>query len=113
MSPIIDTPEPPFYAVIFTATHTDDTEGYAEKAERMYELASAMPGFIGIEAASMESGGEISVTYWRDEESIREWKADADHLVAQQLGKERWFDSYAIRVAKVERAYDFSREPLT
>ncbi len=110
MSSIVKTPEPPYYAVIFTVTHTDDIKGYLEKAEEMAALASTMPGFIGVEAAEMESGGEVSVTYWRDEESIRHWKANADHLVAQKLGRERWFESYAIRVAKVERAYDFARQ---
>ncbi len=110
MSSIVKTPEPPYYVVIFTVTHTDDIKGYLEKAEEMAALASTMSGFIGVEAAAMESGGEVSVTYWRDEESIRHWKANADHLVAQKLGRERWFESYAIRVAKVERAYDFVRE---
>jgi heme-degrading monooxygenase HmoA len=110
MSSIVATPDPPYYAVVFTAMHTDDTEGYLEMAGEMVELASKTPGFIGIEAAEMESAGELSVTYWRDEESIRQWKANIDHLVAQRLGRERWFESYSIRVAKVERAYDFARE---
>lgn len=109
MQAIANTPEPPYYVVIFTAVHTDDTEGYAEKAEQMYELAATMPGFIGMEAADIGKEGEISVIYWKDEASIREWKMNAEHLEAQRLGKERFYARYAIRVAKVERAYEFER----
>lgn len=99
------TPEPPYYAVIFTTVYQDDLTGYAEMGEDMYALASRMPGFLGIEGADVEGSGEISVTYWRDEASIRAWKDEAEHLVAQKLGRERWFERYVIRVAKVERAY--------
>lgn len=101
------TPEPPYYAVIFTTVYQDDLTGYAEMGEDMYALASQMPGFLGIEGADAEGSGEISVTYWRDEASIRAWKDKAEHLVAQKLGRERWFERYVIRIAKVERAYTY------
>ena len=109
MSAIAQTPEPPYYVVIFTALLTNDTEGYAERAEALYELAAKMPGFIGMEAADIGSEGEISVIYWKDEASILEWKNNAEHLAAQKLGKNRFYQQYAIRVAKVERAYDFAK----
>ena len=99
--------QPPYYAVIFTsrrrAEHTDD--GYAEMAERMVELAATQSGFLGIESARGEDGLGITVSYWRSEQDIAAWKANAEHLVAQRLGREKWYESFQLRVARVERAY--------
>lgn len=100
-----DTPDPPYYAVIFTSTLADDT-GYGAMGERMIELASQQPGFLGIETARGEDGLGITVSYWKDEVSIAAWKQNAEHLTAQKLGRERWYAGFRLRVAKVERAYE-------
>jgi heme-degrading monooxygenase HmoA len=52
-----------------------------------------------------EDGFGITVSYWSTAESIARWKQDAEHLVAQQLGKAAWYEHYELRVARVERAY--------
>lgn len=101
------TPEPPYLAVIFTSRRTpDDDDGYAEMAEAMFARASEHPGCLGAESARESDGLGITVAYFADEEAVRSWKADAEHLVAQKLGKERWYEHYALRVARVERDYD-------
>jgi heme-degrading monooxygenase HmoA len=100
------TPEPPYYAVIFTSKRTDDDHsGYEAMAEAMVELALAQPGCLGAESARGPDGIGITVSYFIDEDAIRRWKQHAKHLVAQQLGMERWYSHYDIRVARVERAY--------
>jgi heme-degrading monooxygenase HmoA len=100
------TPEPPYYAVIFTSTRTaGDHGGYAAMADAMAALALQQPGNLGAESARGADGLGITVSYWQDQASIKAWKAVASHLAAQKLGKERWYDHYEIRVAKVERAY--------
>jgi len=101
------TPEPPYYAVIFTSKRVDDT-GYAETSARMMELAQQQPGFLGIESARGSDGVGITVSYWRDLESIANWKADAEHRIAQQRGRAEWYGGYTTRIAKVEREYGFS-----
>ena len=68
-------------------------------------LARAQPGCLDAESARGLDGLGITVSYWKDEASIAAWKNEALHLVAQRLGKERWYQHYEIRVAKVERAY--------
>ncbi|SRR3990167_413290 len=103
MSAIVNTPTPPYYAVIFTSLRTDGDHGYAEMAEKMLELASVQPGFLGIEAA--RDGLGITVSYWADLESIRQWKSNSEHLIAQKLGHEKWYSSFRTRIAKVERDY--------
>src|SRR5215218_5991216 len=109
-SPIAVTPPPPYYAVIFTSVRTADNDGYGVTADRMTELARGRDGFLGVESARDDSVG-ITVSYWRDELSIRQWKAVAEHVVAQETGRTRWYRAYTTRVALVERAYDFARDP--
>ena len=104
MSLIANTPKPPYYAVIFSSHRNDDIEGYAETAERMVELAAQQPGFLGVESAREDLG--ITVSYWSDLESIKRWKAHAEHRVAQQMGMDKWYSSYNTRIALVERDYE-------
>ena len=75
---IAKTPEPPYYAVIFTSERTEGNNGYAEMADRMVELAREQDGFLGVESARNELG--ITVSYWRDLDEIKSWKEHAEHL---------------------------------
>ena len=103
---IAKTPQPPYYAVIFTSLKNQDDHGYGEMASQMEELAKKQPGYLGFESAREELG--ISVSYWKDLESIKKWKENSEHLLAQEKGKKQWYKSYKIRISKVERDYDFS-----
>jgi heme-degrading monooxygenase HmoA len=109
--PFAETPEPPYYVVVITSQRTEGDDGYADMAERMFELASRQPGFLGMETVRDPSGEGITSSYGRDPDSIRRWKENVDHLVAQRLGRERWYEAYRVRVARVEREYDWARQP--
>jgi heme-degrading monooxygenase HmoA len=102
---------PPYYAVIFISKLADDTAGYAQTAEHMLQLAADMPGFLGFESARESVG--ISVSFWRDQASIRHWQQQAQHLNAQAEGRRRWYDAYELHVARVERftAYQQPADP--
>jgi heme-degrading monooxygenase HmoA len=101
-----DTPEPPYYAVIFTSQRSDEDEpGYERMADAMFELALQQPGCLGAESVRGANGLGLTVAYFTDETAIRGWRENVRHLAAQKLGKERWYAHYALRVAKVERAY--------
>lgn len=102
---LADTPAPPYYAVIFSSTRTGYTEGYAATAARMVELARQQPGFLGVESAREEIG--ITVSYWESEEAIRAWHANAEHQLVQREGYRVWYSGFRLRVARVERAYEF------
>lgn len=104
-----DTPEPPYYAVIFTSQRTAGDGGYAAMAERMVDLGSRYDGFLGIESVRGPDGLGITVSYWRDEAAIQAWKRDTEHEKAQRGGRAAWYERYSVRVAKVERAYAFER----
>ena len=105
---ISNTPPPPYYAVIFSSVRTADNEGYAETDALMNELALQQEGFLGIEYASSEIG--ITISYWRDVEAIKRWKDNLDHQKAQIEGKKTWYSQYKVRIAKVERDYDFIKK---
>lgn len=102
---ITNTPEPPYYAVIFSSIRTEVNDGYSEMADLMVELAHQQDGFIGVESARNELG--ITVSYWKNLESIRKWKQNSDHLIAQKKGRTEWYKHYKTRIAKVERDYGF------
>ncbi len=103
MSEIAKTPEPPYYAVIFSSQRTQDDNGYDDMSEKMLKLAAKQPGYLGVETARAELG--ITVSYWSDLESIKQWKNNSQHLHAQILGHEKWYSSFKVRIAKVERDY--------
>ena len=94
-----------YYAVIFTSTRTEIEEGYAETAIKMLELAKVQPGFMGVESARNEIG--ITVSYWESLEAIQKWKTNMEHLQAQENGRNTWYKNYKVRIAKVEREYEF------
>lgn len=103
MSRIADTPEPPYYAVVFTSIRSDTDSGYDAMAARMAELAASQPGFLGVESA--REGLGITVSYWSDLDAIRNWKANAEHREAQRLGQKEWYRQYCTRICLVERDY--------
>ena len=104
MSLFAQTPKPPYYAVIFTSILEDtNTDDYQKMSQAMSDLAIKQDGFLGLESAREQLG--ITVSYWKDLESIQKWKMNISHLHAQKLGKEKWYEYYQIRIAKVEREY--------
>lgn len=105
-------PDPPYYAVVFTAIRTEGDNGYAARASEMLQLASAQPGFLGVDAAEGADGLGVTVSYWRDEESIASWRNHALHTPTRDEGRERWYETFAVHVAKVERAYGFTRPQI-
>ena len=107
MSKIAKTPQPPYFAVIFTSLRTGKKEGYGETAVRMTELAAQQPGFLGVESAREEIG--ITVSYWADLDSIKSWKQNAEHIIAQERGRGQWYQHYKTRIAKIERDYEWSQ----
>lgn len=100
-----DTPEPPYYAVIFSSRRVVGDNGYADMADRMAALAATQEGYLGAESTRGLDGFGITVSYWISRESIAAWRANLEHLAAQELGKQAWYEHYEIRIAKVERAY--------
>ncbi|MGW2242576.1 antibiotic biosynthesis monooxygenase [Streptomyces hirsutus] len=94
---------------MFTAVRTAGDDGYGETAEQLLEPAAEQPGFLGVDSARGADGPGITVSYWRDEESIAAWRDHAEHTPARAHGRDHWYASFSLHVAKVERAYGFTR----
>jgi heme-degrading monooxygenase HmoA len=105
---IAKTPQPPYYAVIFTSVRTAGDKGYSEMSDKMIELVARQEGFLGVESAREDIG--ITVSYWKDLESIKNWKMNAEHKIARDKGRFEWYKSFKTRIAKVERDYEFDKE---
>jgi len=103
------TPTTPYYAVIFTNELTSNTEGYEEMAQRMAELALSQKGCLGYE--SVRNGLGITVSYWESLDDIQNWKANAEHIIAQEKGRDIWYKYYKTRICKVERDYGYEQNP--
>ncbi|MHB0756052.1 antibiotic biosynthesis monooxygenase family protein [Polaribacter sp. M15] len=104
---IVDTLKPPYYAVIFTTILNDNLEDYLETAERIEALAKEQKGFLGIESARNTIG--ITVSYWQTLADITHWKNNIEHTEARNLGREKWYKQYQLRICKVEREYGFKK----
>jgi heme-degrading monooxygenase HmoA len=96
------------FAVIFTSTRTDGDNGYADAAERMAELVSEQPGFLGVESVRGADGVGITVSYWQSEAAILAWRQHPEHRLIQVRGRSQWYSSFHTQVCKVEREYRFS-----
>ena len=102
-------PEPPYYVVVFSSRLNSVDEAYEIAAQRMLELAAEQDGFLGVDSVRKNQMG-ITVSYWRDEASILNWKQQQEHRQAQNMGRSQWYDEYSIQIAKVERNYNFKRD---
>lgn len=96
---------PPYYVVIFVSRRTAGENGYGAMAQRMGALAAVQPGYLGFESVRGSDGFGVTLSYWETPEAIRNWKNQAEHLVAQETGVQQWYEHYEVRVARVERAY--------
>lgn len=106
------TPLPPYYIVAFSSQRTEGDNGYGEMSIAMEKLALQQSGCLGAESVRGADGFGITNSFWKDEASMKAWKANVDHQLAQKLGREVFYSHYVIRIAKVERDYSFEKMQL-
>lgn len=110
---LAQTPPPPYYAVIFSSIRTKTDEGYSVTADRMVELAAGQPGFLGVESARRDRDDGpfgITVSYWESLEAIRDWRLNAEHTLARETGRTHWYETFKVRICRVERDYGFENQ---
>lgn len=95
-------------AVIFVSRRTGgDPEAYARAAEEMDEAVRSAPGYLGHDSVSGSDGGGITISYWRDMESVAAWRDEARHSAIRAEGRASWYESYRLIVARIERSHDW------
>ncbi len=95
-------------AVIFEfEPEAGKTADYLEISSRLHPIVEEIDGFISIERfESLAQPGKIlSLSLWRDEEAVKEWRNVAEHRQAQRAGRNGIFSGYRLRVASVIREY--------
>ena len=98
-------------AVIFQSRRNGaDEAGYLAAAAAMDALAALQPGYRGVDSVRGADGAGITVSWWADDASAVAWRRDLEHSAVREAGRARWYDSYAVAVATVERAYGWTRE---
>lgn len=92
------------FVVIFRAKVRVADDEYTRVAARLRELALDHFGCLEF-VSSFEGAHEIALSYWPDEASIARWKRHGEHVLAQELGRDRWYESYVVHVAQVAREH--------
>ena len=96
--------------VLFRSKLVDAPDGYAEMAQEMLDTAKTMPGFVDVKAFKADDGERLTVVWWENEETLAAWRTHARHMVAQRLGREKWYQYYSLEVAEVKRTTTFERK---
>lgn len=80
---------------------------YFEIAAQLRPVLDGIDGFLSVERfeSLAQPGKFLSLSFWRDEDSVRAWRTDALHRAGQREGREVVFDDYRLRVAGVIRDY--------
>jgi heme-degrading monooxygenase HmoA len=95
-------------AVIFEAQpHPGRKDTYLDAAATLRPLLAQMDGFISIERfeSLTQPGKLLSLSFWRDDEAVRQWRNVAEHRRIQHAGRQSIFADYRLRVASVLRDY--------
>jgi heme-degrading monooxygenase HmoA len=95
------------FAVIFRANPAAQDALYSQTVETMRALAFEKYGCVEFITATEKDGQEIAISYWEDEASILRWRKDAEHTLAQELGRTQWYDSYRVQVLEIKREYSY------
>lgn len=104
-------PRPPYHvAILRYRRNGEDAAGYREALRDMVEMARLQPGCLGMESVDGEDGDGVTLSYWTDEASIRAWRARDDQCVIREKDRRGWYAHYALQIARVERAYEWSRD---
>jgi heme-degrading monooxygenase HmoA len=104
------------YIIVFKSKLRDGVEAdYGTRAEAIYNLATGMPGLISAEDYKAESGERVSIIEWDTMEHLIAWRDHPEHLKAQQEGRDKYYASYSISIAQVQRssAYDATTKQWT
>lgn len=95
--------------VIFRSRIRDDNSAeFQALADRMYEIASSMPGFLSYKVYKNDDGERVSIHEWETPDHLRAWREHPEHAEAQKLGREKFYEDYTLYVCESPRESRFS-----
>ena len=99
--------------ILFFSRLSDQAgEDYNRMDEELSQLVQGAPGFAGVKSFTAADGEHLTVAWWKDAETLRQWRELPRHRVAQETGRNRWYQHYNMEVARIERRSSFDREPV-
>lgn len=100
--------------ILFRSKLTSDAgQDYSDMNAELESLVRQQPGFIDVKSFKAEDGERLTVVWWKDQESLRQWRNLPRHRVAQETGRQKWYEYYKMEVATVERTSEFKRATST
>lgn len=106
---MVQTPEPPYYVVVFTSSLNEVDEEYYSMDEFLVEEIKKIDGYYGIDNVRNVDGKGIATIYFKDLEALALWRKNEDHKKAKKGGVRKWYQEYTLRIAKVEYEKNFKR----
>ena len=95
--------------VLFRSKLVANPEGYNAMSDEMDALAKTMPGFIDVKSYTANDGERLTIVWWEDAETLKQWREQGRHRVAQHHGRQQWYEYYKMEVAEVTRTSTFER----
>jgi heme-degrading monooxygenase HmoA len=108
VTPTAEADGPQIVTVFRSRLRPESMAEYLATAERMLELARAMPGFVDFKTFQADDGERVSVITFASLEAQRAWRDHPEHRAAQKIGRERLYASYRISVCEVTGESDFA-----
>ena len=84
-----------------------DEQALTAMGDRMYAIASAMPGFISYKDFDAADGENVSIVEFDSLESLAVWRDHPEHRVVQEQGRQAFFSTYQVQVCTPLRSYRF------
>jgi heme-degrading monooxygenase HmoA len=102
--------EEPGLIILFRSKLTPEAgDDYQSMDSELESLVRQNPGFIDVKSYTAKDGERLTVVWWRDEESLAQWRNLPRHREAQETGRQKWYEYYKLDVASVVRRKDFAR----
>ena len=95
--------------IVFRARLRPDADQQAmmQLGQRMYQLASSMPGYVSYKDFAAEDGESVSIVEFESHETLAAWRDHPEHKAAQQRGRDEFFSEYYIQVCNPVRESRF------
>ena len=84
-------------------------QDYADRDAELSEAVKSQPGFIAVKSFKADDGERLTVVWWKDRETLEQWRTHARHVETKQLGRAKWYEYYRMEVAEVYRESVFAR----
>ncbi len=84
-------------------------QDYADMNKFLAEYVQGRPGFVAVKSFKAEDGERLTIVWWRDRETLEQWRHEMRHMEAKKLGRQKWYEYYKIEIAEVYRQSEFER----